>query len=339
MSPTLREAPSGSDAFPPRPRPTNRDSSSLITRALASSGDDEVATTSQTNNGPSANGSENASLLIPRRSSIAERIGSISHYGGPNSLSNFASSWQRAAGFYEITRQSSGEQLEQSDQAEEVTETEAGDPEQGPSRGSLLRSVLSHDRRKQSDHAITDDTDELGTSPAPPDVNSRIAEHRRRSSMVSRMHQDGSIFYQQPQLGSTPQIGSYGSTYGSLASRLSEPAQRHAGRLFSHQQSTGTSVPDKEREPLLTKPVRQSEGGTVNIVVGQSTLPQTIFNSVNTLIGVVSGPIRRLRRRARSRTNILRLGNAELAPGNQIWRLADWHGLLCHVRFGDILHC
>lgn len=61
---------------------------------------------------------------------------------------------------------------------------------------------------------------------------------------------------------------------------------RHAGRLFRQQQTKGVHEPDKEREPLLVKQVQEDDGKVVTVVVGQSTLPQTIFNSVNVLIGV-----------------------------------------------------
>lgn len=42
----------------------------------------------------------------------------------------------------------------------------------------------------------------------------------------------------------------------------------------------------KEREPILVKQVQEDDGKVVNVIVGQSTLPQTIFNSVNVLVGV-----------------------------------------------------
>ena len=61
---------------------------------------------------------------------------------------------------------------------------------------------------------------------------------------------------------------------------------RHAGRLFRQQQISGSTDPDKEREPLLVKQIEEDDGRVVTVVVGQSTLPQTIFNSVNVLIGV-----------------------------------------------------
>jgi len=75
-------------------------------------------------------------------------------------------------------------------------------------------------------------------------------------------------------------------TWGSLKSNVNEPSMRHAGRLFRQQQVSGSTDPDKEREPLLVKQVEEDDGRIVNVVVGQSTLPQTIFNSVNVLIGV-----------------------------------------------------
>jgi vesicular inhibitory amino acid transporter len=60
---------------------------------------------------------------------------------------------------------------------------------------------------------------------------------------------------------------------------------RHAARLFEEQQLKGVTEPDKEREPLTVKTVEE-DGVAYNVVVGQSTLPQTIFNSVNVLIGI-----------------------------------------------------
>jgi vesicular inhibitory amino acid transporter len=60
---------------------------------------------------------------------------------------------------------------------------------------------------------------------------------------------------------------------------------RHAAQLFSEQQLKGVIEPDKERAPLLVKTVEE-DGVAFNVVVGQSTLPQTTFNSVNVMIGV-----------------------------------------------------
>jgi vesicular inhibitory amino acid transporter len=57
----------------------------------------------------------------------------------------------------------------------------------------------------------------------------------------------------------------------------------HAGQLWRQQQAS--RVDEGGREPLIVKEVEQ-DGKIVLAVAGQSTLPQTIFNSINVLIGV-----------------------------------------------------
>jgi len=98
------------------------------------------------------------------------------------------------------------------------------------------------------------------------------------------MSRDESVFSIQPSLDS-PFGGSYGTQYGSLGSRLNRSSIRHAAQLFDEQQARGVTTADKERQPLLVKTIEE-DGKAYNVVVGQSTLPQTIFNSVNVLIGV-----------------------------------------------------
>lgn len=93
-----------------------------------------------------------------------------------------------------------------------------------------------------------------------------------------------------------PNLTSFG-TYGSFSSlpRASIPAEglptsviRHAEDLFVEQQQAmlAPEVADKEREPLLVRTVETQEGIVQQVIVGQSTLPQTVFNSVNVLIGI-----------------------------------------------------
>lgn len=87
-------------------------------------------------------------------------------------------------------------------------------------------------------------------------------------------------------------VGSFSSTtYGSIgrgsipAERLNDSVVRHAADLFAEQQAAAVQPVDKEREPLLVKTV-EHDGVVEQIIVGQSTLPQTVFNSVNVLVGV-----------------------------------------------------
>ena len=214
---------------------------------------------------------------------MSVRIQAIGNAGGVNSINNFARSWQRAAGFFEITPVRPSFRLDSDADSEDGEGDEDEDfPRTGlsaPDHRSLLRSALEDTGRRSSDNAIVDEehghpTDE--THLLPPAVEQRISE--RRSQRTE------SIFSIEPSLASA--FGeSYGTSYGSLAARVNESSMMHAGRLFTEQQMKGATEDNQEREPLLVKQI-EDEGKLINVVVGQSTLPQTIFNSVNVLVGV-----------------------------------------------------
>ncbi|KAK1083763.1 hypothetical protein LTR48_006025 [Friedmanniomyces endolithicus] len=247
------------------------------------------------------NGENDSHLRLPsdqqqelrrRRSSMAMRVNALRHAGGVNSLENFTRSWQRAAGFYEVTpiRQSfvyaDGEDG-QSGQHEDSGAAKA----QG--QRTLVRQALAAEDGEPrpevfdetDDEVEVDGDDEQTPKASPSQRKPRTGEQEPLlKQRLSSVHDEG-IFSIAPSLAS-PFGGSYGSTWGSLASRVNEPSMIHAGRLFRQQQLQGITEPDKEREPLLVKQVQEDDGKLVHVVVGQSTLPQTIFNSVNVLIGV-----------------------------------------------------
>ena len=217
---------------------------------------------------------------------MSMRFTSLRQAGGVNSFDNFARSWQRAAGFVEVTP------VHQSF----VSIDDGGDHDPGrksaiglPSgeRTSLLRAAFENEGRRVSENAVAVD-DEAPTGPAttsaPEDGTIEASMQQRLVESRVRLSSDN-IFSVSPHLAS-PFSGSYGTMYGSLRDRINEPAMEHAGRMFKQQQRAGSSEPDKDREPLLVKQVQNDDGKTVNVVVGQSTLPQTIFNSVNVLVGV-----------------------------------------------------
>ncbi|KAF3925634.1 hypothetical protein ABW21_db0207257 [Orbilia brochopaga] len=66
------------------------------------------------------------------------------------------------------------------------------------------------------------------------------------------------------------------------------PARQHANRLYISRQ--GSLASRMEAEPLLVRKASiTDENGktvTINMAVGQSTIYQTIFNSINTLVGI-----------------------------------------------------
>ncbi|KAM3418162.1 hypothetical protein BST61_g6365 [Cercospora zeina] len=229
-----------------------------------------------------------------RRSSIGLAVDAITHAGGVNSIGNFARSWQRAVGFHEVTP------VRQSFVYARDDEDEGGDEEYdttptGPQHHrSLLRQQLEQRDGRGVDRAIDDAMDDRTPTA---ELHRTLSKTTRASTTAatedqpllqkinSRTPADDSIFMIEPQLAS-PFGGSYGSTWGSLSSRVNESSMRHAGRLFRQQQLRGSMMPDKEREPLMVKKVQEDGGKVVQVIVGQSTLPQTIFNSVNVLIGV-----------------------------------------------------
>ncbi|KAH8725200.1 vacuolar amino acid transporter-like protein 1 [Phaeosphaeriaceae sp. PMI808] len=213
--------------------------------------------------------------LRRRRSSLSQQIGALRDAGGVNSINNFARSWQRAAGFFEITPVRPSFRVETDDDDESTSDF----PRSGLSgpvpdhRSALRRALQSADRRLSDDIAVDEEsiaTEETNLLP---------------SGVEQRLRVRGeSIFNIEPSL-SSPFGGSYGTGYGSLSARVNDSSMRHAGRLFTEQQLKGVTEPEQEREPLLVKQIEE-DGQIINVVVGQSTLPQTIFNSVNVLVGV-----------------------------------------------------
>ncbi len=188
------------------------------------------------------------------------RLNSFTQAGGVNSIESFARSWQRAAGFVELAR---------APQSFLRSETGHTDEEHGVSR---QKSPLGHQTETEG-ATINSDVDNETFQPF------EAADGRGEAEL-----QDD-IFSKAPYIPTSIST-SYGAIYEPLSSRVNDSSLQHAGRLYREQQLAGVQDPDQEREPLLVKQVEREDGSIVNVVVGQSTLPQTVFNSVNVLIGV-----------------------------------------------------
>ena len=195
---------------------------------------------------------------------MSMRIGSLVQAGGLNSIENFARSWQRASGFSEITPSATAFAISEDENDRPGPGVRRTDEEHAGPGSSLLRAQLEGRRRSSStveDIAAFNESDE----------ESAASDRKPLLSAIPHV---------------PPGVGSgYDSTYGTISARINDDSLQHAARLFQEQQSSGLSDPDGGREPLLVKRVEQ-DGKIINVVVGQSTLPQTIFNSVNVLIGV-----------------------------------------------------
>lgn len=196
------------------------------------------------------------------RSSLSMRI---AHVGGANSIENFARSWQRAACFPEIPSREPSFIIQEQEEAD-------GEGAEGEEDISGPRRADEGNTTGEYRPLIRHQLDREEIDPASALVED---ENSREEDVIAHA----------PYLSSPFASRDYG-IYGSLSSRVNESSMRHAGRLFEQQQVGGLQEPDKEHEPLLIKRVEREDGKVVQVVVGQSTLPQTVFNSVNVLVGV-----------------------------------------------------
>ena len=71
-----------------------------------------------------------------------------------------------------------------------------------------------------------------------------------------------------------------------LRSKVQGAPLERIEELARKRDETRAQTKDAQREPLLVAKVRRDDGTEAEVIVGQSTLPQTIFNSSNVLVGV-----------------------------------------------------
>ena len=223
-----------------------------------------------------------APQLTDVRSSIALRFNALTQVGGVNSIENFARSWTRAAAFQEITPQRPSFIIQDHEHEEDDTINYGRtDAEQGRiPRTSLLREHL--DASSSPENAIDEDSifpEDDSITPMP--FGHGESEHKQLGHDPPIM--PGSIRGSIRPYLQTPFAGSYGTSYGTIRSNLSGSSMEHAGQLWRQQQASLRE--DGEHRVLKLKEVEQ-DGKVVLVVDGQSTLPQTIFNSTNVLIGV-----------------------------------------------------
>ncbi|KAM0281320.1 hypothetical protein ACHAQH_003588 [Verticillium albo-atrum] len=237
-----------------------------------------------------------------RRSSVTRHLAAVADIGGVNSIRSFTRSWARAAGFAEVIPQrpsfifapdqaplaSSSDALDYARNDVDVTSSHP--------RTSLLRQHLeaqSPGNGEGTSHydAISEAAPLLSTgshrSPSrdPERKHSIDPDPHHRSSFSSSTRR-GSIFAVPPHLATPPLVGSFSSyrTYGTIPD-IDPPSMAEAGDMWRQQQADAANLPDGEHPRILVKEVEQ-DGKIVLAVEGQSTLPQTIFNSINVLIGV-----------------------------------------------------
>lgn len=202
-------------------------------------------------------------------------LNAIGEFGGVNSINNFARSWQRAAVFHEAAPQRPSFILASDSEEQRFSRSEV-EPRTG-THASLLQQHFLH---RGSDEAIQDGAD-AETSVVSPLLQGH--DEARKSLRGSDFGSIGGSPRGRDSLFPLP--GSYGTSYGTIRSTVNESSMVHAGLLWRQEQEAGDKLPDGERPPLLVKEVEQ-DGKIVLVIDGQSTLPQTVFNSTNVLIGI-----------------------------------------------------
>ncbi|KAL7945727.1 transmembrane amino acid transporter domain-containing protein [Trichoderma barbatum] len=221
-----------------------------------------------------------------RRSSVTDRLAAMADVGGVNSFRSFARSWQRAAAFPEVIPRrpsfvfSADQQMDGEDLEYSISHDNFGDggfgrhsdgsPRMGsPFAGSSNDVVESHGREREGKALDV----EMASGALPATFSSH-----------------SSIFGTSPYLATPSIIGSYGSyrSYGTIGG---PSLIRHRPSIVrAPGQAEGEAAQEEdaaygEEQPILVKEVKQ--GNKVVLTVdGQSTLPQSVFNSINAIIGV-----------------------------------------------------
>ena len=242
------------------------------------------------------------------RSSVTARfVGSLAHAGGVNSIENFAKSWTRAAGFLEAAPHRPSMVLPEDEEhrvRHEIAEFGRRDGAyHGAPRASALRAHIEAesppDETKETTQAVQDGADRnASTERLLPQSRTR-GGGGHRSTISGGAGRRGSFNYLASEIAGLPASmrrssslapnayvplsGSHGTSYGTVNSNGSKPSMTEANDMWKEQQKT--LVVDGEHEPLIVKEVEQ-DGHMILVVEGQSTLPQTVFNSLNCLIGV-----------------------------------------------------
>ena len=214
--------------------------------------------------------------------------------GGPNSFRSFARSWQRAASFAEvIPRRPSFILSDQPQQTPAGDDIEYGrSPVEAPSppQPGLLSQHL------ESPSVLPSTSLDSGRASTGQDFRAResklldaeMAAGGALPPATGATPSSRSSFFAAPHLSSPSVIGSYGSfrssQYGTMGSGALRP-RRVSIRRASVARDDAEDTALGEDDPILVKEVKQGDK-VVLTVDGQSTLPQSIFNAINAIIGI-----------------------------------------------------
>lgn len=218
--------------------------------------------------------------LRRRRSSITRGITSLRTMGGINNIDNFAKSWTRAAGFREITPARRASVTLPAADEEEGTAEDYRVPSQAPDKGLLRQQFDAASSQAPVEEAIQE---ELSSDDLEPTESTRL---------LSDTTQTDGVKAQFVHLAPTSSYGGsmMGASYGTISSKITPIARRRASILVQEQYEANLRAredePDKEEEPPHLETTTTKDGEVIVRRIGESTLPMTVFNSINVLIGI-----------------------------------------------------
>lgn len=244
-------------------------------------------------------------MLLTVRSSVTQRLTAVADFGGVNSFRSFARSWQRAASFAEVIPRRPSFVLTSEPQEFE-----------GPSSDGIQygRSFVNRNQNQPTglltQHLERSAPEAQSAARSDGEASASVESHRghlredfrarERKALdaelasgalpAASLSSRSSIFAVPPHLATPSIIGSYGSQYGTVdvIRRLSRSSMSHGSSWVGQGGDAEVEEDDAalgEDHPILVKEVKQGDR-VVLTVEGQSTLPQSIFNSINAIIGV-----------------------------------------------------
>ncbi|RKF57690.1 Vacuolar amino acid transporter 1 [Erysiphe neolycopersici] len=233
-------------------------------------------------------GTYSGERLLRKRPSGTFRMNSIAQVGGVNSIENFARSWTRAATFIEAIPQETSFVLEDDPGSR-------GDDDSHRGRDGLDSCGLLGTSTLQNNLDVGSSRNAIQRKlPSPNNQTNSYLERTRLDSFRFKNDIEGHSSSKESTSADIRQqcsslFGSYGSSYEVLQSNLRATSMGNAGRIWRQQQHSKnqdlSQSGQNERAPVILKEVEQ-DGKVVLMISGQSTLPQTLLNATNVLIGM-----------------------------------------------------
>ncbi|KAG5982201.1 hypothetical protein E4U55_002184 [Claviceps digitariae] len=255
--------------------------------------------------GSGDDGQQRVSSPHRRRSSVTNRLAAMADIGGVNSFRSFARSWRRAASFAEVIPRRPSFIL--TSEAEAIDDSSDWDIDDGsthvdgsPQRTGTLRQHLRASSPLGQGATLSSYGRRAGSVLAERFSRTLSYDQQGKASdsdgasdalLAGSPSTRSSIFAVAPHLATSDVISIHGSRYGTMNSaryRTRSSATYHQSAWGVDDELRDAEAVDMalgEENPILVKEVQQGDK-VVLAVEGQSTMPQSVFNSINAIIGV-----------------------------------------------------